>query len=68
MLRSMDHPNLADPDFDPSDEQLAELMRRAFAGVGEAHSQALKQLHEQIAQQGAEARRRWLAQRSCNPS
>jgi hypothetical protein len=28
--------NLADPDFEPSDEQLQELMRRAFAHVPDA--------------------------------
>ena len=68
MLHCMSHPNLADPDFDPSDEQLAELVHRAFAGVAEAHAQSLKVLHEQIARQGAEARQSWLARTPCDPS
>ena len=64
----MDHPNLADPDFEPSDQQFTELMHRAFAGVVEEHREALRKLHQQIAQQGAEALRRWMARGSCNPS
>ena len=38
------HPNLADPDFEPTDEQLQELSRRAFAGVAEARQAALTTL------------------------
>jgi hypothetical protein len=53
------HPNLADPDFEPTDEQLQELVRRAFAGVSEANARALKALHERIAVEGAEALRKW---------
>lgn len=40
--------NLMDPDFEPTDEQLIALSRRAFAGVGAAHDAALAQLREQI--------------------
>jgi len=64
----MRHPNLADPDFEPTDEQLQELAHRAFAGVAEAHARALKELHERIAAEAAEALRKWREQRSCNPS
>lgn len=56
------HPNLADPDFEPTDEQLQELARRAFAGVAEAHARALKALHERIAVMAEEALRKWRAE------
>ncbi|MBK7395587.1 MAG: hypothetical protein IPJ34_04615 [Myxococcales bacterium] len=56
-------PNLADSEVEPTEEQLAELCRRAFASVGKAHAVALEALHEQIARDGAEARRQWLARR-----
>ena len=64
----MEAPNLADPDFEPSDEQFAELMRRAFAGVTEAHLETLRKLHAEIAVQSAEALRLWFLRESCNPS
>lgn len=41
--------NLADPDFEPSDAQLAELMQRAFAGVRPAHIEMQRKLREEIA-------------------
>lgn len=40
--------DLADPDFEPSDDELQELSRRAFAGVGKKYSVALKRLEEDI--------------------
>jgi hypothetical protein len=40
--------NLMDPDFEPTDEQLIGLSKRAFAGVGAAHDAALAKLREQI--------------------
>jgi hypothetical protein len=40
--------NLMDPDFEPTDEQLIALSRRAFAGVGAAHDAALAQLRQRI--------------------
>jgi hypothetical protein len=40
--------NLADPDFEPSDEQLQELMRRAFAHVPEQNERRLRLMHERI--------------------
>jgi hypothetical protein len=44
---------LADPDFEPTDEELMALSRAAFADVGERHRVALAKLHAEI----AEARR-----------
>jgi hypothetical protein len=41
--------NLADPSFEPSDEQLIGLAARAFAGVEERHKQALAKLRAEIA-------------------
>lgn len=40
--------NLADPEFEPSDEQLRDLSTRAFAGVREAHELALQKLRTDI--------------------
>jgi hypothetical protein len=58
MLVSMsDAINLADPSFEPTDEQLAGLMSRAFAGVTAAHEQALVRLRAEIEVLRAEARR-----------
>jgi hypothetical protein len=41
--------NLADPDFEPSDAQLAELMRGAFAGVRPAQVEMERKLRAEIA-------------------
>lgn len=41
--------NLADPDFEPSDEQLQELMRRAFAHLTEEDELRLRLMRERIA-------------------
>jgi hypothetical protein len=41
--------NLADPAFEPSDEQLAGLTARAFAGVRSAHERAMVKLRADIA-------------------
>lgn len=57
----MDHPNLADPGFEPSDEQISELMHRAFEGLLEKHRESLRKLHEQVALESAEAMRLWMA-------
>jgi hypothetical protein len=40
--------NLADPDFEPTDEQLIGLSRRAFAGVTAKHEAALAKLRAEI--------------------
>lgn len=52
-------PNLADPDFEPTDEQLAELMRRAFAGVPAQLDDNRRKLREQIAAARRQARQRF---------
>ena len=49
--------NLADPDCEPSDEDFAGLMERAFANVRAENEQRLARLREQIAAQRAEAMR-----------
>jgi hypothetical protein len=40
--------NLADPAFEPSDEQLVGLSSRAFAGVAAAHERSLAKLRTEI--------------------
>ena len=40
--------NLADPDFEPTDEQLIGLSKRAFAGVTAKHEAALRKLRMEI--------------------
>ena len=55
--------DLANPEFEPSDEQLKELSRRAFRGVRERHQQALRLLQEQI----EEERKRVMARFKSDP-
>ncbi len=64
----MEHPNLADPEFEPSDAQLTELMHRAFAGVAAAHQRALRELHERIAREASENLRQWETRPPCSQS
>ena len=40
--------NLSDPDFEPTDEQLIGLSKRAFAGVTAKHETALAKLRAEI--------------------
>jgi hypothetical protein len=47
--------NLADPAFEPTDEQLRDLSRRAFAGVAAAHARSLEKLRAQISAARIEA-------------
>ena len=42
--------DLADPAFEPTDEELIGLSRRAFAGVRERHEAALARIRAQIAE------------------
>ncbi len=49
--------NLADPDFEPTDEQLTELSKRAFAGVKERHQAVLARLRAEIATRSAQVLR-----------
>ncbi len=48
-------PNLADPDYEPSDEQLTGLMKRAFAGLKDAERVRLERLRSDIAHAREEA-------------
>jgi hypothetical protein len=57
-------PNLADPDFEPTDEELAGLMRRAFAHIAAADQQRLAEMRDRIAVGQAEARRRLATMRA----
>jgi predicted short-subunit dehydrogenase-like oxidoreductase (DUF2520 family) len=50
--------NLADPAFEPTGEQLAELFKRGFADVGQKHRESLARLRAEIARLRVEARRR----------
>jgi hypothetical protein len=40
--------NLADPEFEPTDEQLQGLAKRAFAGVAAEHEAVLVKMWDQI--------------------
>jgi len=46
--------NLADPEYEPTDEDLQGLAREAFAHVRGAHERALSQLRDEIAVERAE--------------
>jgi hypothetical protein len=58
--------NLADPSFEPTDEQLSGLSARAFAGVRAAHEQAMAKLRTDIAAARVEALRQ-LDDRDAKP-
>jgi hypothetical protein len=47
--------NLADPDYEPSDEQLIGLAKRAFAGLKEAESARLAKLRSDLVRARDEA-------------
>lgn len=49
------HVNFGDPAFEPTDEQLRELAREAFAEVAENHRAALARLRVEIARLRVEA-------------
>ncbi len=50
--------NLADPAFEPTDQQLVDLSKRAFADVGTQHRDSLAKLRSEIATLRAGVRRR----------
>jgi hypothetical protein len=54
-------PNLADPDFEPTDEELGLLMRRAFADVTKRRDEAHERLRIEIARLAREAHERGAA-------
>ncbi len=51
--------NLADPSFEPTDEELDALMHAAFAGLKEARVESLRAMRERIARLQQEARARF---------
>ncbi len=53
--------NLSDPEFEPTDEELQGLSRRAFAGVAAAHEASLVRLRAEIASAGRELAREYAA-------
>ena len=61
MMKLVADVNLADPEFEPTDEQLGELFKRAFADVDNKHRESLARLRAEIARLRADARRRVAA-------
>ena len=59
--------NLADPAFEPSDEELAGLMRAAFAGLAASREQSLREMRARIADLQQEARTRFEARQRATP-
>lgn len=52
--------NFGDPSYEPTDEELAELMHEAFAEVAARNAAAMAKLHERIASLRDEAMKRPL--------
>jgi hypothetical protein len=48
-------PNLSDPDYEPSDEDLVGLSKRAFSGLKDAEDARLRQLRVDLARAREEA-------------
>ena len=55
--------NLADPGFEPSDEELERLMQAAFAHVAAAHEESLREMRARVERLQAEARQRFESAR-----
>lgn len=55
--------NLADPAYEPSDEDLGRLMHDAFSGLGPAREESLTAMRARIERLQAEARARFDASR-----
>lgn len=47
--------NFGDPDYEPTDEELAELMHEAFADVPAQNAEALAKIHAEVARLREEA-------------
>jgi len=61
--------NLADPAFEPSDDELALLMHDAFEHVAEARAESLRTMRARIERLQAEARARFeAARRASSPA
>ena len=56
--------DLANPDFEPTDEQPIELSKRAFVGVKARHESALARLRADIAARGAHLAREFEARQA----
>jgi hypothetical protein len=56
--------NFGDPSYEPTDEELAELMREAFADVPARSAAALARLRQQIAELRVQAMARSEQRRS----
>jgi hypothetical protein len=59
-LMHVDHGNLSDPDYEPTDEELQGLVQRAFSDVPSQNQEALRKVHGEIAVLRAELLRQWL--------
>lgn len=59
--------NLADPDYEPTDEDLARLMHDAFAGLADAREESLRAMRARIAELSKEARARFESRRQTPP-
>jgi len=60
--------NLADPAYEPSDDELARLMRDSFAGLRDAREESLRAMRARIERLQIEARTRFAANRPANAS
>jgi hypothetical protein len=56
--------NFADPEYEPSDEDLAELIHETFAGIAEAREESLRQMRERIARAQEEVMRTFFPRTS----
>jgi hypothetical protein len=62
------HGNLSDPEYEPTDEELGELVRSAFAGVRDQNEAALRRVHAEIATLRAGLMQRLLKEREAEPT
>ena len=62
------HGNLADPDYEPTDEELAELTRSAFANVAAQNELALRKVHDEIAALSIVVKRRMAEGPAAEPA
>jgi hypothetical protein len=53
--------NLADPTYEPSDEDFVRLMRTSFAGLRRAREESLREMRERILALQSEARAAFAA-------
>ncbi len=58
--------NLADPAYEPSDDDLSRLMHDAFAGLSDAREESLRAMRVRIERLQIEARKRFAANRPAN--